>query len=37
MDQTFDLQAYLTRGVEKVVKDAIKATVRNPRDRKSVV
>ena len=32
MDQTFDLQAYLTRGVEKVVKDAIKATVKNPRE-----
>ena len=32
MDQTFDLQAYLTRGVERVVADAIKATVKNPRE-----
>ena len=32
MDQNFDLQAYLTRGVEQVVADAIKATVKNPRE-----
>ena len=32
MDQYFDLQAYLTRGVERVVADAIKATVKNPRE-----
>ena len=32
MDQSFDLQAYLTRGVERVVADAIKATVKNPRE-----
>lgn len=32
MDQNFDLQAYLTRGVERVVADAIKATVKNPRE-----
>ena len=32
MDQNFDIQAYLTRGVEQVVADAIKATVKNPRE-----
>lgn len=32
MDQNFDLQAYLTRGVERVVADAIKATIKNPRE-----
>ena len=32
MDQNFDIQAYLTRGVERVVADAIKATVKNPRE-----
>ena len=28
MDQNFDIQGYMTRGVERVVADAIKATVR---------
>ncbi len=32
MDQNFDLQAYMTRGVERVVADAIKATFKNPRE-----
>lgn len=32
MDQNFDIQAYLADGVEQVVKDAIKATVKNPRE-----
>ena len=33
MDQkTFDIQAYMTRGVERVVADAVKATLRNPRE-----
>ena len=32
MDQNFDLQGYMTRGVERVVADAIKATVRNPKE-----
>ncbi len=34
MSQTnvdFDLQAYLTRGVERVVKDALKATLKDPK------
>ena len=28
----FDLQAYLTKGVEQVIKDALKATLRDPRE-----
>ena len=32
MDQNFDIQTYMTKGVERVVSDAIKATVRNPRE-----
>ncbi len=28
----FDLQAYLTRGVEQLIADVIKATVRNPKE-----
>lgn len=32
MDQNFDIQAYMTKGVERVVSDAIKATVKNPRE-----
>ncbi len=32
MDQNFDIQAYMTKGVERVVADAIKATVKNPRE-----
>ncbi len=32
MDSNFDLQAYLTGGVEKIVAGAIRATLRNPRE-----
>ena len=32
MDKDFDLQNYLIEGVEGVVKDALKATLRNPRE-----
>lgn len=32
MDQNFDIQAYMTKGVERIVADAIKATVKNPRE-----
>ena len=32
MDQNFDIQGYMTKGVERVVADAIKATVRNPKE-----
>ncbi|MBQ9696020.1 MAG: radical SAM protein, partial [Oscillospiraceae bacterium] len=29
---TFDIQEYMTHGVERVVSDALKATLRNPRE-----
>lgn len=32
MKENFDLQAYLTKGVESVVSEAIKATLKNPRE-----
>lgn len=32
MDGTFDIQAYMTAGVERIVADALKATVKNPRE-----
>ena len=32
IDETFDLQAYLTAGVEQVVADALKATLKDPRE-----
>ena len=32
MEQTFDLQAYLSSGVERIVSDAIKATLKNPKE-----
>ena len=31
MDNSFDLQEYLTKGVEGVIADAVKATLKNPR------
>ena len=31
MNKEFDLQEYMTKGVERVVKDAIKATIRDPK------
>ena len=31
-DEGFDLQAYLTQGVEQVVGDALKATLKDPRE-----
>ena len=30
--ESFDLQDYLTRGVEEVVSDALRATLKNPRE-----
>ena len=30
--ESFDLQAYLTRGVEGIVADAVRATLKNPRE-----
>ena len=32
MDKTFDIQEYMTKGVERVVTDALKATVKNPKE-----
>ena len=32
MNETFDLQSYLTAGVEQVVADALKATLKDPRE-----
>ena len=31
-EKTFDIQAYMTRGVERVVKEAVRATLKNPRE-----
>ena len=32
MDNKFDIQAYMTRGVERIVADSLKATLRDPRE-----
>ena len=32
MNREFDIQEYMTRGVERVVSDAVKATLRNPKE-----
>ncbi|MBQ6570344.1 MAG: radical SAM protein, partial [Clostridia bacterium] len=32
MNENFDIQEYMTRGVERVVGDALKATFKNPRE-----
>ncbi|MCR5214090.1 MAG: radical SAM protein [Eubacterium sp.] len=32
MDKAFDIQEYMTHGVERIVGDAIKATLTNPRE-----
>jgi MoaA/NifB/PqqE/SkfB family radical SAM enzyme len=32
MEQSFDLQAYMARGVENLVTGALRATLRNPRE-----
>ena len=32
MDKAFDIQSYMTRGVERVVSDAVKSTLKNPRE-----
>ena len=32
MDQSFDIQAYMTKGIEGIVTDAIKATLKNPKE-----
>ena len=32
MDERFDIQEYMTQGVERIVSDAVKATLKNPRE-----
>ena len=32
MEKEFDIQDYMTRGVERVVADAIKATLKDPKE-----
>lgn len=32
MNDNFDIQDYMTKGVERVVRDAVKATLKNPRE-----
>ena len=32
MDRQFDIQQYMTRGVERIVTDALRATMKNPRE-----
>ena len=32
MDQAFDIQSYLTQGVESIVRDIVKATFKNPKE-----
>ncbi len=32
MGETFDIQSYMTKGVEKVVSDAVRATLKNPKE-----
>ena len=32
IQEPFDIQAYMTRGVERIVEDALKATLKNPRE-----
>ena len=32
MDKEFDIQEYMTKGVETVVRDAMRATLKNPKE-----
>ena len=32
MEKAFDIQEYMTKGVERVVSDAVRATLKNPRE-----
>ena len=32
MDKQFDIQSYMTKGVERIVSDALRATIKNPRE-----
>ena len=31
-EKDFDLQDYMTKGVERIVADALRATIRNPKE-----
>ncbi len=31
MEKEFDIQAYMTAGVERIVKDSLKATLKDPK------
>ena len=37
MDGQFDIQDYMTKGVERVVADALRATLKNPRESAYIV
>lgn len=37
MDDAFDIQAYLTRGVEAIVAEPLKTTLRDPRESASML
>ena len=37
IDSNFDLQEYLTKGGERLIANAVKATLKNPRQRTSCV
>ena len=32
MDEQFDIQGYMTRGVENIVAESLKATLKDPRE-----
>ena len=32
MEKEFDIQEYMTKGVERVVSDALKATLKDPKE-----
>lgn len=32
MNESFDLQTYMTNGVEQIVAESVKATLKNPRE-----
>ena len=32
MESKFDIQEYMTKGVERIVADAMRATLKNPRE-----
>ena len=32
MEKEFDIQSYMTAGVERIVADSLKATLKNPKE-----